>query len=129
MNDNMVVVKSNTWGNFSNIRNPQKRIRLMKKYRILGKYPFIDHYNIYAYKMKHQKGKAKEEQTFLISYAYNYDAFANETQFVNEINEIGLCFYKENCIYNNKNAYKIIIYEPLCPIETIKLFDDKKLNL
>ena len=129
MNDNMVIVKSNTWGDTYNIRNPQKRIRLMKKKDILQKYPFIDHYSIYAYKIKHQKGKAKEEQTFLISYAYNYDAFANEAQFINEVNEIGLGFYKEKCVYNSKDAYKIIIYDTLCPIEIIKLYDDKKLNL
>lgn len=117
----MIIKKTNVWGQFYNIKNINKRIRLMKKNKLItGEgYPFIDHYEIYAYKHKHQKGPAKEEQTFIISYAYNYDLFANENEFINKLNEIGLLFYKEKCLYKTHDAYKIIIYENTCPIEEI----------
>ena len=38
----------------------------MKKRKLISGegYPFIDHYTIYSYKRKNQKGPAKEEQTF-----------------------------------------------------------------
>ena len=121
MNDDMVIKETNIWGDYHNIRNVNKRVRLIKKKEILQKYPFIDHYKIYAYKPKNQRGPAKEEQTFIINYAYNYDIFADEEKFISDVNEIGLSFFKEKCVYNDKDAYKIIIYEPLCPIDLIKL--------
>ena len=41
----------------------------MKKHKLIGEgYPFIDHYTIYSYKPKNQKGPAREEQTFILSY-------------------------------------------------------------
>jgi hypothetical protein len=121
MNDiDMIIKKTNVWGNFHNVRNVDKRIRLMKKYQIKQQgYPFIDHDTIYAYKPKNQKGPSKEEQTFILSYAYNYDTFANEDAFISKLNEIGLLFYKEKCLYYNHDAYKIIIYENMCPIDII----------
>jgi hypothetical protein len=118
MND-MIITKTNVWGNFHNVRNIDKRIRLIKKQQLLGRYPFIDHYNIYSYKPKNQKGPSKEEQTFILSYAYNYDSFANEDAFISKLNEIGLLFYKEKCLYYNHDAYKIIIYENMLPIDII----------
>ena len=120
INNDMIIKKINVWGHFHNVRNVVKLLRLMKKREILeGGYPFIDHYNIYAYKPKNQKGPSKEEQTFVLSYAYNYDSFANEDAFISKLNEIGLLFYKKKCLYYNHDAYKIIIYENMCPIDTI----------
>ena len=84
MNNDMIIKKTNVWGNFHNVRNVDKRIRLMKKKQLITQmegYPFIDHYTIYAYKPKNQKGPSKEEQTFILSYAYNYDLFANEEDY------------------------------------------------
>ena len=95
----MIIKETNVWGHYHNVRNTDKLIRLMKKDEILDNYPFIDHYKIYAYKPRNQKGPAKEEQTFIISYAYNYDSFANENDFINKLNEIDLLFYKEKCLY------------------------------
>ena len=115
----MIIKKTNVWGQFHNIRNVDKRTRLIKKRQLLGQYPFIDHYTIYAYKHKNQKGPAREEQTFILSYAYNYDSFENEDAFINKLNEIGLLFHKETCLYKNRDAYKIIIYENMCPIDVI----------
>jgi len=122
MNNDMIIKKTNVWGQFQNVKNLDNRMRLMKKHKlIIGMegYPFIDHYTIYAYKHKDQKGPAREDQTFILSYAYNYDSFANEDEFINKLNEIGLLFYKEKCLYMNHDAYKIIIYENMCPIYAI----------
>ena len=122
MNNEMIIKETNVWGNFHNIRNVDKRIRLMKKKQLItqmGGYPFIDHYTIYAYKPKNQKGPAREEQTFILSYAYNYDSFEDENAFISKLNEIGLLFHKEKCLYQTHDAYKIIIYENMCPIDVI----------
>ena len=70
-------------------------------------------------KPKNQKGPAREEQTFILSYAYNYDSFEDENAFINKLNEMGLLFHKEKCLYNNHDAYKIIIYENECPVDVI----------
>jgi len=120
MNPEMVICETTVWADYHNTRNVYKKIRLMKKAQILNRYPFIDHYKTYAYKTKNQRGPAKEEQTFIISYAYNYDAFADEAQFIHELHEIGLLFFKEKGLYNGSDAYKIIVHEALCPIDSIK---------
>ena len=119
MNTDMIIRKTSIWGDLYNVRNMIKRMRLTKKRQLIGEYPFIDHYTIYAYKPKNQKGPAKEEQTFILSYAYNYDSFADEDAFINKLTEIGLSFYKEKCLYNSHDAYKIIIYEKMLPIDVI----------
>ena len=117
----MVIKETKVWGNFYNVKNIKKRIRLMKKLELItGKgYPFIDHYKIYSYKPKNQKGPAREEQTFILSYAYNYESFADEDAFISKLNEIGLMFHKERYLYEKHDAYKIFIYENMCPIDVI----------
>lgn len=50
---------------------------------------------------------------------YNYDAFADEAIFIRELNEIGLLFFKEKCLYNDKDAYNIIVYESSCQIDVL----------
>lgn len=119
MDNDMIIKETNVWGHFHNVRNVVERLRLMKKREIINSYPFVDHYTIYAYKPKNQKGPAREEQTFILSYAYNYDSFANEDAFISKLNEIGLLFHKEKCLYKTQDAYKIIIYENMCPIHVI----------
>jgi len=122
MNNNMIIKETKVWGHFNNIKNIDKRIRLMKKHQLISNlegYPFIDHYTIYAYKPKNQKGPTREEQTFILSYAYNYDTFADEDAFISKLSEINLLFHKEKCVYYNHDAYKIIIYESECPIDII----------
>jgi hypothetical protein len=125
MSNDMIIKETNVWGHYHNVRNTDKLIRLMKKNEILDNYPFIDHYKIYAYKPRSQKGPSKEEQTFIISYAYNYDSFANENDFINKLNEIDLLFYKEKCLYKKLDAYKIVIYEKMCPIDIISQHNTK----
>lgn len=118
----MIIKETKVWGHFNNIKNIDKRIRLMKKHQLISNlegYPFIDHYTIYAYKPKNQKGPTREEQTFILSYAYNYDTFADEDAFISKLSEINLLFHKEKCVYYNHDAYKIIIYESECPIDII----------
>lgn len=121
MNNDMIIKETTVWGDFYKAKNFGKIKRLMEKNKLItgGGYPFIDHYKIYAYKPKTQKGAAREEQTFILSYAYNYDSFANEDTFINKLDEIGLSFHKEKCLYETQDAYKIVIYENMLPLNAI----------
>ena len=94
-------------------KNPYNKIRLMKKAKILGYYPFIDHSKIYAFKYKCQKGQPKESQTFILSYTYNYDHFIKnkEAEFIIKLNNLNLSFYKESCIFREKKSYRILIMD------------------
>jgi hypothetical protein len=107
------IKETSVWGDVSKARNSQEVQRLMKKKSILQRYPFVDHYKLYAYKLIGQKGPAKESQTFLISYAYIYDTWIGDREnlFIDELHEIDLQFYKDICLYNGKQAYKIMIYD------------------
>lgn len=122
MINDMIIKESVSWGLTYNVRNVNKLTRLIRKREILGRYPVVDHYKIYACRYPGQKGPAKEEQTFLLSFAYNYDSYYDDHDFVNELHDIGLRFYKEPCTFRSKDAYKIIIYESMCPLDLILTF-------
>jgi len=128
-----VIKKTKVWGDSWRVKSPKNKIRLMKKNKILGYYPFIDHLEdggIYAYKPINQKGPAKENQTFIISYAYNYDKWINikEQEFINILSSIDLLFYKEKCIFRNEDSYKIIIYEKEIDLDSILNILNKNKN-
>jgi len=111
---NQFILKETTvWGDYYKARNPNNFLRLYEKKKILQILPFIDHYKIYAYKPIDQRGPARENQTFIISYVYNYDNFIEnrENEFIEKLSSINLKFYKEKCIYNEKDAYKILIMD------------------
>jgi hypothetical protein len=111
---NKYIIKETTiWGDSYKARNPNNILRLYEKKKILQIRPFIDHYKIYAYKPIDQRGPAHENQTFIISYVYNYDNFIEnrENEFIEKLSSINLKFYKEKCIYNEKDAYKILIMD------------------
>jgi hypothetical protein len=115
----MSVEETSIWGDWRNCRNINEIKRLMKKQDLLGCYPFVDHVIRYAYKPRGRRGSAKENRTFLVSFAYNYDAFADEAAFIAKVNDAGLLFYKQSCVFRGKNAYKIFIYEPDLPINSL----------
>ena len=117
----MIIKETTIWVNLSNVRNTNKRIRFIKKQQIRQNPTFIDHDKIYVYKPKHQKGPAKEDQTFIVSFPYasRYDTKNDESEFINNLNEIGLSFYKEKCMFRTQDAYKIIIYENTLPIDIL----------
>ena len=121
MNNDMIIKETSMWVNLQNIRNSNKLLRLMKKQQVLQNSTFIDHDKIYAYKPKSQKGPAKDNQTFIVSFPYasRYDTKNEESEFIKNLNEIGLSFYKENCIFRSHDAYKIIIYENELPIDIL----------
>lgn len=111
MNNEMIIKKTNVWGQYYNVKNVDKRLRLMKKRELINGmmgFPFIDHYTIYAYKPKNQKGPAKEEQTFILSYAYNYDSFENEEDFISKLTEIGLSFIRKNVYITPMTHIKLL---------------------
>ena len=111
---NQFIIKETTiWGDSYKARNSNNILRLHEKKKILQIRPFIDHYKIYAYKPIHQRGPARENQTFIVSYVYNYDNFIEnrENEFIEKLLSINLKFYKEKSIYNEKDAYKILIMD------------------
>ena len=126
---NYIVKKTTVWGNYRNCKSFEESIRRLKKHEIL-RYPFVDHLNSddsdggkYAYKPSNQKGPAKENQTFLISYAYNYDHLKDsselEQKYINELSEINMRFYKEKCVFRGHDAYKILILENDIDLESL----------
>tara|TARA_B100001013_G_C24545817_1_gene416582 strand:+ start:136 stop:516 length:381 start_codon:yes stop_codon:yes gene_type:complete len=118
---NFIIKKTSVWGDHYKSRNGNNKLRLMKKLKILQCYPFINHYTKYAFKPKSQKGPAKESQTFILSYAYNYDNFIEnkENEFINKLNNLNLRFYKERCMFREKDAYKILIMDTDIDLLTI----------
>jgi len=111
---NKYIIKETTvWGDYYKARNPNNFLRLHEKKKILQVHPFIDHYKIYAIKPINQRGPARENQTFIKSYVYNYDNFIEnrEDEFIEKLSSINLKFYKEKCIYNENDAYKILIMD------------------
>jgi hypothetical protein len=88
---------------------------------LLQEYPFVDHYTVYAFKPPYQRGPAKEDETFILSYAYAYNDCigVNEPEFINKLNSINLRFYKEPCLFRGQNAYKILIMEPNVDLDTV----------
>lgn len=111
---NQFIIKETTiWGDSYKARNLNNYLRLHEKKKILQIRPFIDHYKIYAYKPIDQRGPARENQTFIVSYVYNYDNFIEnrENEFIEKLSSINLKFYKEKCIYKENDAYKILIMD------------------
>jgi hypothetical protein len=121
--DNMVIKETTVWGDVYKARGSNSYRRLFNKRLIrTSSYPFVDHVKTYAYKPKGQRGPAREEQTFLLSYTYKYDAFKDEddeAEFIAKLDDIGLSFHKEPCIFRGKDAYKTIVYEKKCALDKI----------
>ena len=113
--DDYIIKQTSVWGHYYKAKSNLNRLRLMKKNKLIHSngYPFIDHFKIYAFKPKSQKGPAKESQTFIISFAYNYDSFIGdkEIEFIDKLKDINLSFYKEKCVFSGKDAYKILIMD------------------
>lgn len=110
------IKETTVWGDVYNAKSLQNIMRLTgKRDLIYGeyRYPFLDHYKIYAFKPSSQRGPARESQTFIVSYTYNYDHFIGEkeTKFISKLTTMNLRFYKEPCIFRGKNAYKILIMD------------------
>ena len=106
----VILAKTSIWG--STVKCKQEDFnKLQFKESIRGLYPVIDHDSIWSLKPRNQRGPAREEQTLLLSFAYNYDNYYDDATFINDVREHGLGLYKEPCMFRGKNAYKIIIYD------------------
>ena len=116
----LIVKKTNVWGHFYKSKG-SNYFRLLKKSNILNNYPIIDHVEKYCLKHSGQKGPPKESQTFIVSYAYNYDHFIEnkENEFIEHLTTINLSFHKQPCIYNDKPAYKIYVMDTDVSIQQI----------
>lgn len=115
-----VIKESSVWGDVYKARNPDNILRLTKKKSILQCYPFVDHAKVFAFKQRNQRGPAREEQTFLISYM-NVNNFSEnkEEEFIAKLNECGLTYHKIPCTYNGYNAYRILILDSEVILERV----------
>ena len=107
-----IVRKSSVWGYWRNkkIRNPHELTRLINKSEIRSLYPMVDHSEVYALRLKGQKGPAKESQTFILSYAYASEYFnQKESECLDKLKEAELQYYKAPCKYKDHKAYRIIV--------------------
>ncbi len=120
---NYIITDTTVWGQYHFAYDIKTKMRIIKKAELLHKnsYPFIDHYKIYALKPPKQKGPAREEQTFLISYAYNYDRFIGEreAEFITRLKALELTFYKKKCVFKEKDAYIILIMDTEANLDKI----------
>ena len=108
-----VIKETSVWGDKYRARSPNGILRCLEKNKILQEYPFIEHYKIYSFKPSNQRGPTRESQTFIVSYPYNYDSFIGnkEIDFINKLTSIDLRFYKEKCLFKNKDAYRILVLD------------------
>lgn len=109
----MILSKTSTWGSTWKCKRttPNNYDKLLFKQSMNRSNPAIDHAEVYALKNRGQKGPARENQTLLLSFTYNYDRWFDDTEFINRVRAHGLNFYKEPVMFRGKDAYKIIIYD------------------
>lgn len=124
--DEFVVKETSVWGDSYRAKRPETVLRLKLKsglLRLSSWYPIIDHVKKYCFKPKGQKGPARESQTFIVSYAYNYDHIKfidqQETDLRAMVERIGLSWYKEPCVFRGKPAYKILIMDADVKVEDV----------
>lgn len=103
-----VVRETSVWG------SGPSRLRNLKKREILVSCrPYIDHPRIYAYKPCRQRGRARESQTFLISFAYSRSVDDNnednEDDFLRLVDDSGLLVCRYRTTFRGTPAYKIVV--------------------
>ncbi len=112
--ESYIIKETSVWGDAYRATTPEEVLRCGEKREILQtSYPFIDHHTIYEFKSANQRGNTREGQTFIASYVYVYDEFigTREAEFIKKLNSINLRFYKEPCMFREKEAYKILIMD------------------
>lgn len=124
--DTYIIQETSIWGDAYRATSAEDVLRCGKKRELLqtAAYPFLDHFTIYAFKPRKQRGPPRERQTFIVSYAYVYDEYigTKETDFINELLSIDLRFYKEPCIFRGKQAYKILILDTEISLDEVVQF-------
>lgn len=124
MDDEEYVIRpTKVWGDAYKTKNINRIRRLTKKQRLLCNGMF-DHKSIHSYKPKSQRGPAREEQTFLVSYNYLPLRFP-ETDMIAEVESCGLTYYRSECVFRGLEAYRIIVMDSEVPLETILEMEDQ----
>jgi hypothetical protein len=121
---NYIINDCSLWGRYRFDYDTKTKMRIIKKSQLLytDNYPFIvkDQYRIFSLMPPKQKGKAKEEQTFLISYSYDYSYDeVKEAEFIERLKQIDLTFYKKKCLFREKEAYMMLIMDTEADLERI----------
>jgi len=73
-------------------------------------YPFIDHVRRYVYKPRGQRGPARVDDTFIVSFAYiqNVDN-TNDSAFLQAVHDAGRTVCRYRTKFRGVDAYKIIV--------------------
>lgn len=106
----MVVKPSTRWHVQTRCRNrSDARCRVAREY-ILSCYPFIDHARMYVYKPQGQRGPARVDDTFIVSFAYmNEVDNTDDSVFLQAACDAGLTVCRYRTKFRGNDAYKIIV--------------------
>lgn len=99
-----VVKTTNVW-NYTNMNRqntPRNYIRHC--------YPFIDHKRLYAYKPRGQRGAARTDQTFIVSFAHMSGVDSTDSSdFLQAVSDAGLSVCRYRTKWRGVDVYKIIV--------------------
>ena len=92
------------------MRSPHKIAKQMYKGDLKQTgFPFIDHIKTFAYKDKGQRGPARKEQTFLVSFAYKGTKTWSDVEEYLAGLKYGLRGDFEPCTFRGLDAWQIVI--------------------
>lgn len=111
-----VIRPTSVFGDTHNVRNPVKYRKQEYKCDLMCNktegYRFIDHSKTFAQRNKGQRGPARMEQTFLVSFLYK-GAVSDDNdlfRFIDELSmEHGLQGHCESCTFRGLDAWQIIV--------------------
>ena len=109
-----VIRPTTVFGDTYNIRSlPKLRKQLFKQQLLTGKYraKYVDHPKTFAQKDKGQRGPARKEQTFLVSFTYKGAVSKNELDdFAATLKaKWSLRVHYEPCLFLNQSAWQLVI--------------------
>ena len=82
----------------------------MDRNYILQCFPFIDHPRLYAYRARGQRGAARRDQTFIVSFAHITGVDSTDSSdFLQAVSDAGLSVYRYRTKWRGVDVYKIIV--------------------
>ena len=99
-----IVKTTNVWNytNMNRLNTPRNYIRQC--------FPFIDHSRLYAYKPRGQRGAARTDQTFIVSFAHITGVDSTDSSdFLQTVSDAGLSVCRYRTKWRGVDIYKIIV--------------------
>jgi hypothetical protein len=102
-----VVKPSNYWGEYHNVKCSGTKRRLIAK-TCLQQSQLLDHSCVFVFKLRGQRGRARETQTFLVSYTHHPPAVIEaDPMFLMS----GLRVYSEASMFQGLPANMVVLYD------------------